>query len=66
MGKKGKVIYLSERITEDISDINLLLDLIASDKIETIAEMMTLADIALERGKRLDRNNEKIGKILIR
>lgn len=66
MGKRGKVIYLSERITEDIYDVNLLLKLIIDFKVETMNEMVALAYIALEKGKKVDKNNEKIGKILIR
>lgn len=66
MGKKGKVIYLSERITEDISDIKLLLKLIIDCKVETMNEMVALAYIALEKGKKVDRNNGKIGKILMK
>lgn len=66
MGKKGKIIYLSERITEDIYDVNLLLKLIIDCKVETMNEMVALAYIALEKGKKVDRNNDKIGKILRR
>lgn len=66
MGKRGKIIYLSERITEDIYDVNLLLKLIIGCKVETMNEMVALAYIALEKGKKVDRNNDKIGKILIR
>lgn len=66
MGKKGKIIYLSERMTEDISDVKLLLKLIIDCKVETMNEMVSLAYIALEKGKKVDRNNNKIGKILRR
>lgn len=66
MGKKGKVLRLREKIMADIGDINILLDLITSDKVETLADIMALSNIALERGKRIDINNEKIGKILIK
>lgn len=64
MGKRGKILRLKEKIMLDIYDVNLLLRLIASDKIEKFSEIMTLADIALERGKRININGEKIGKIL--
>lgn len=66
MGKKGKIIYLSEQIGIDIYYINILLNLITSCKTETMAEAMTLAEIALQKGKRIDINNEKIGKILMK
>jgi hypothetical protein len=66
MGKRSKILRLKEKIMLDIYDINLLLNLIASDKLEKFAEIMTLADIALEKRKRICINNEKIGKILIK
>lgn len=64
MGKRGKILRLREEIMSDIYDINLLLDFIVSNRVDTFAEAMALADIALEKGKRIDINNEKIGKIL--
>lgn len=64
MSRKRKISYLREKIMIDIQDINLLLDLIVSYRVETFAEAMTLANMALAKGKRIDQNNRKIGKIL--
>lgn len=64
MNKKHKISYLREKIMIDIQDINLLLDLITSYRVETFAEVMILANIAQAKGKRINKNNEKIGKIL--
>ncbi len=64
MNKKHQILYLRDKIMHDIKDINVLLDLITSYRVETFAETMTLAYIALEKGKRIDKNNEKIDKIL--
>jgi hypothetical protein len=64
MGKKRKIIYLRDRIMIDIEKINLLLDFIASNRIETINEASILASIALDKGKQISKNNEKIGKFL--
>lgn len=64
MSKKHKISYLREKIMVDIQDINLLLDLITSYRVETFAEVLTLANIALSKGKQINKNNEKIGKIL--
>lgn len=64
MSKKYKISYLREKIMVDIQDINLLLDLITSYRVETFAEVLTLANIALSKGKQINKNNEKIGKIL--
>lgn len=64
MGKRSKILYLRNQIMHDIYDINVLLDLITSYKIETFAEAMTLAQIALEKGKKIAKNNNIIGKIL--
>lgn len=64
MGKRSKVLYLRGKIMQDIYDVNLLLDLITSDKIEKFSDVMVLCSMALKKGKRIDKNNEKIGKIL--
>jgi hypothetical protein len=64
MSKKRQISYLSGKIMSDIHDVNVLLDLITSYRVETFAESMTLVDIALEKGKRISKNNKKIGKIL--
>lgn len=64
MGKKRKISYLNEKIGVDIYYINMLLNLITSCKIETMAEAMTLAELALEKVEKIDQNNEKIFKIL--
>lgn len=64
MGKKRKISYLRSEIMMDIYDINLLLDLIISCKVEKFADTMALCSIALKKGKRIDKNNQKIGKIL--
>lgn len=64
MSKKRKISYLREKIMVDIHDINLLLDLITSYRVETFAEVVTLANIAQAKGKRIDKNNKQIGKIL--
>lgn len=66
MGKRSKILRLREGIMIDIYDINLVLDLITSDKVEKSADVMALCGIALKKGKRIDRNNQKIGKILTR
>jgi hypothetical protein len=64
MSKKQKISYLRDRIMCDIQDINVLLDLITSYRVETFSEVMTLANIALTKGKHVSKNNEKIGKLL--
>lgn len=64
MGKRGKILRLREKIMSDIQGVNILLDLIDADKIETLAGIRVLVNIALERGKRIDKNNKKIGRIL--
>lgn len=64
MSKKRKISYLREKIMIDIQDVNLLLDLITSYRIDTFAEVIILANIALEKGKQINKNNKKIGKIL--
>jgi hypothetical protein len=48
----------------DIEQVNLLLNFITSYKIETLSEAAILASIALAKGKNINKNNEKIGKIL--
>ena len=64
MSKKRKISYLREMIMCDIEKVNLLLEIIASDKVDSTLETYILASIALEKGKRIDKNTEKIGKIL--
>lgn len=64
MNKKHKISYLRERIMCDIEKVNLLLEIIASDRIEDLREAYILASIALFKGKQISKNNEKIGKIL--
>lgn len=64
MSKRQKVLYLREKIMNDIQDVNVLLDLITSYRVDTFAEAMTLAHVALEKSKRIDKYNEKIGRIL--
>jgi hypothetical protein len=64
MGKKHKISYFCTQIGIEIYYINILLNLITSCKVETMPEVMSLAELALEKGKKIDRNNEKIGKIL--
>lgn len=63
MGKKKKLYHLHSKIGTDIEQVNLLLDFIASDKVDTLIEASILADIALNKTKNIDKNNEKIGKI---
>ena len=64
MSKKRKIRYLRDRIMVDIEQINLLLDIIASDKVENLKESSILASIALGKGEQIVKNNEKIGKLL--
>ena len=66
MSKKRKVSYLSERISWDIETINILLEIITTDRVENLIEAQVLADLALFKSKQIDRKNEKIGKILDR
>ena len=64
MNKKRKISYLRERIMCDIEKINVLLELITSYRAETHKEAVILARLALSKSKQIDKNNEKIGKIL--
>lgn len=64
MNKKHQISYLRKKIMYDINDINILLDLITSYKVETFTEIMVIINIALEKGKRINKNNQKIGRIL--
>lgn len=64
MSKKHKIIYLRNKIMIDIEKVTLLLDIIASDRVENLKETSILANIALFKSKQISKNNEKIGKIL--
>lgn len=64
MKKKRKIYYLKGRIMQDIEKVNLILDIIASDRVENLKETSILASIALFKGRQISKNNEKIGKIL--
>ena len=64
MGKRRKIFYLRNRIMIDVEQINLLLDIIASDRVENLNESSILASIALGKGKQISKNNEKMGKLL--
>ncbi|MFA6989259.1 MAG: hypothetical protein WC197_04235 [Candidatus Gastranaerophilaceae bacterium] len=64
MNKKRELYYLRSKIMTDIEQVNLLLNFITSYKIETLSEAAILASIALAKGKNINKNNEKIGKIL--
>ncbi len=64
MSRKCKISYLRSRIMVDIEYVNTILDVIVSDRLENKKEVMLLAEIALGKGKNIDRNNQKIGKIL--
>lgn len=64
MGKKREISYLRDRIMIDIDYVNTFLEFIASDRLETMKEIMLFANIALAKGKNIDKNNRKIGKIL--
>lgn len=46
-----------------LEEVNLLLDFIASDRVDTLLEATVLAEIALEKTKNIDKNNGKIAKI---
>ncbi len=64
MGKRRKIFYLRNRIMIDVEQINLLLYIIASDRVENLNESSILANIALKKGKQISKNNEKMGKLL--
>lgn len=64
MNKKRKIYYLRNRIMIDIEYVNTIFDVIVSDRLENKKEIMLLAEIALGKGKNIDRNNQKMGKIL--
>lgn len=64
MGKKREISYLRDRIMIDIDYVNTFLEFIVSDRLETMKEIMLFANIALAKGKNIDKNNRKIGKIL--
>lgn len=64
MSKKKKISYLTERISYDIEVVNVLLEIISSDRTENILEIQILAGLALCKGKQIDKKNEKIAKIL--
>ena len=64
MSKKRKISYLREMIMCDIEKVKLLLKIITFDKVESLKEAQILANLALLKSKQIDRNNEKIGKIL--
>lgn len=64
MSKKKKISYLTERMSYDIEVVNVLLEIIASDRTENVIEVQILAGLALCKGKQIDKNNYKIGKIL--
>jgi len=64
MSKKHKISYLRSRIMVDNESIELLLDIIASDKLENLNEASVLAGLALNISKQIRKNNEKIGIML--
>ncbi len=64
MSKKGRISYLRKRIMYDIEKVNILLGIIASHRTETHQESIILAHLILTKTKRIDKNNEKIGRIL--
>ena len=66
MGKKRKISYLIERISWDIETVNVLLEIITTDRVENLMEAQVLANLALFKGRQIDIKNEKIGKILKR
>ena len=51
MGKKHKISYLRDKIMIDIEKVNLLLNILASDRVENLNEASILASIALGKGK---------------
>lgn len=64
MSKRKNLSYLREKIMCDIQDLNTLLEIIVSYRFETQTEAVILTRLALEKGKKIDNYNEKIGKIL--
>lgn len=64
MSKKHKISYLRSRIMIDNESIELLLDIIASNKLETHNEASVLAALALNISKQIGKNNKKIGILL--
>ena len=48
----------------DIEKLTLLLNIIASDKTETLNDASILASTAIEKCKQIAKNNQKIGIIL--
>lgn len=64
MSKKKKIAYLTERISYDIEAVNVLLEMIASDRTENLIEVQILAGLALLKSKEIDKNNDKIDTIL--
>ncbi len=64
MGKKHKISYLRDKIMIDIEKVNLLLNILASDRVENLNEASILASIALGKGKQISKNNEKLANLL--
>lgn len=64
MNKKQKIYYLRNKIMCDVEKLNVLLEIITSNRAGTYNEAVILASLALAKSKQIDRNNEKIGKIL--
>ncbi len=65
MSKKRQLEYFREKIMCDVQEVNLLLSIIASYRVETLDEAVVLADVALSRTKSIGKNNERIGEILM-
>ena len=64
MSKRQKIYYLKSQIMIDAEKINLLLQILHSEKIDSLKESYILAGIALDKCIQISKNNEKIGKIL--
>ena len=65
MSKKREISYLNERISWDIETVNVLLEIIADDRVENLMEAQVLASLALFKGRQIDKKNEKIDRILL-
>lgn len=64
MGKKSKIKYLRDRIMINAEKVNVLLDIISSNRIDTVNEASVLASIAQNNINEISKNNEKIGILL--
>lgn len=64
MSKKRELSYLREQIMIDVQDLNLLLNLITSYRVESLTEAVILTRLALAKGKKISRFNEQIGMLL--